>query len=175
MEFNGKSPNGLNQNSVNSVSLFVSGSSVLTATSESVSVVGKLSGSAVQTNQIGTPNGATLQINANTQISGSVSASTFIGDGSGLTNINAASIGDIYRIKSGSAIATISPNNGLEINVNTIISGGLVISGSQTLTGSLNMTGKALIIGSLTSSELRATGGVTAPNITWSNIHILLR
>jgi hypothetical protein len=46
MEFNGKSPNGLNQNSINSVSLVVSGSSILTATSESVSVVGNFTASA---------------------------------------------------------------------------------------------------------------------------------
>ena len=64
MEFNGKNPNGLNQNSINSVSLVVSGSSILTATSESVSVVGKLSGSAVQTYEIGTVDNSPLQIKA---------------------------------------------------------------------------------------------------------------
>ena len=40
MKFEGKSPNGINQNSVNSVSLFVSGSPILNASSESVNVVG---------------------------------------------------------------------------------------------------------------------------------------
>ena len=135
MEFNGKSPNGLNQNSINSVSLVVSGSSILTATSESVSVVGKLSGSAVQTNQIGTPNGATLQINANSQFSGSVSASIFIGNGSGITNINASSLGDLDRIKSGSAQAVISPNLGLVVNTNTTVSGSLRVSGSTNING----------------------------------------
>jgi hypothetical protein len=110
MKFEGKSPNGINQTSVNSVSLFVSGSPILNASSQSVSVVGNFTASAVQTNVIGVTVGSSLQIKGNTQISGSISASLFQGDGSGLFNINAASIGDLFRIKSGSAVAAISPN-----------------------------------------------------------------
>jgi hypothetical protein len=171
MEFNGKSPNGLNQNSINSVSLFVSGSSILTATSESVSVVGKLSGSAVQTYQIGTPNGATLQVNANTQFSGSVSASTFIGDGSGITNINASSIGDLDRIKSGSAQAIISPNLGLVVNTNTTVSGSLNISGSENINGgNLNIvSGGINITAPDTSISITATTNGRTIAITPSN------
>ena len=167
MEFNGKSPNGLNQNSVNSVSLFVSGSSILTATSESVSVVGKLSGSAVQTYQIGTIGGSPLQIIANTQITGSlnvsssISASLFRGDGSGLTNINASSIGDIDRIKSGSATAIISPNLGLAVNTNTTISGSLTvgstINGGFTLdvSGSTRLRNDVTVIKGISGEYIR--------------------
>ena len=74
MQFNGKDPNGLNLNSVNSISLFVSGSPIINASSESVSVVGNFTASAVQTNIIGTGGGSNLQIRGNTQISGSITA-----------------------------------------------------------------------------------------------------
>ena len=93
MEFNGKSPNGLNQNSVNSVSLFVSGASILNASSESVNVVGNFTASKIQTDEIDSFGTNPLQIKANTQISGSanisssISASLFRGDGGGLFNI----------------------------------------------------------------------------------------
>lgn len=117
MQFNDKVSSGLNQNSINSVSLYVSGSPILNASSESVSVVGNFTASAVQTNAIGVSAlGTTLQIKGNTKVSGSLSASLFQGDGSGLTNINASSIGDLDKLKSGSAIAQISPNQGLKIN-----------------------------------------------------------
>jgi hypothetical protein len=99
--FIGKNPNGLNQVSSSVISLFVSGSPVINASSDSVSVVGNFTASAVQTNLIGvSTNGTTLQIRGNTRISGSLSASLFQGDGSGLTNIDATAIGDINQIKS---------------------------------------------------------------------------
>ena len=72
MQFNGKDPNGLNLNSVNSISLFVSGSPIINASSESVSVVGNFTASAVETKTIGVPSGSSLQIKSNTLISGSV-------------------------------------------------------------------------------------------------------
>ena len=105
MEFNGKSPNGLNQTSVNSVSLFVSGASILNASSESVNVVGNFTASKIQTDEIDSFGNNPFQIKADTKISGSLnissslSASLFRGDGSGLFNISATSIGDIDRLK----------------------------------------------------------------------------
>jgi hypothetical protein len=129
MQFNGKDPNGLNLNSVNSISLFVSGSPIINASSESVSVVGNFTASAVQTNIIGTGGGSTLQIRGNTQISGSITASLFRGDGGGLFNISATALGDLDRLKSGSATAIISPNLGLQVNTNTNIAGNLNVTG----------------------------------------------
>ena len=150
MKFEGKSPNGINQTSINSVSLFVSGSPILNASSESVNVVGNFTASAVQSNVIGTSNSSPLQIKANTQITGSVHVTTFVsastlygtlvGDGSGITNIPASSIGDIDRIKSGSAQAIISPNKGFEINTKTSVAGNLAVTGSVNITTNLNQT-----------------------------------
>lgn len=151
MKFEGKSPNGINQTSVNSVSLFVSGSPILNASSESVSVVGNFTASAVQTNVIGVTSGSSLQIKGNTIISGSISASLFQGDGSGLFNINAASIGDLYRIKSGSAVAAISPNKGLEINTGVTVKDYLIVTGSGIFKGDISVAGK------ITTTELFAT------------------
>ncbi len=68
------------------------------------------------------------QFRTDLQLSGSFSGS-FQGDGSGLTNIPAAGIVglNLSQISSGSSTATISPNNGLQVN--TSISGS-IISGS---------------------------------------------
>ena len=129
MEFNGNNPNGLNQTSVNSVSLYVSGSPILNASSESVSVVGNFSASKIQTDEIDSFGDNPLQIKANTQISGSInisssiSASIFRGDGSGLFNIDAGAIGDLNTLKSGSATAIISPNKGLVVNTDLTVAG----------------------------------------------------
>ena len=72
----GKSPNGLNQISASKIELFVSGSSVVGFTSESVNIVGKVSASAVQTYEIGTPQSQTLDIKSNTKITGSLNVSS---------------------------------------------------------------------------------------------------
>ena len=74
----GSNPNGLNQTSVNSISLFVSGSAILNASSESVSVVGNFSASKIQTDEIDSFGANPLQIKANTQISGSANISSSI-------------------------------------------------------------------------------------------------
>lgn len=64
--------------------------------------------------------------------SGSFSGS-FEGDGSGLTNIPASGIVglSLFRIASGSATASISPDKGLQINTDTQITGSLLVSGSK--------------------------------------------
>ena len=128
MEYLGNNPNGLNQQNKDVISLFVSGSKIANFSSQSVDVVGNFSASKIQTDEIDSFANNPLQLKADTQITGSlnisssISASLFRGDGSGLFNINASAIGDINQIKSGSATATISPNNGLVINVKTSIS-----------------------------------------------------
>ena len=152
MEFNGKSPNGLNQTSVNSVSLFVSGASILNASSESVNVVGNFTASKIQTDEIGVSSaGTTLQIKGNTKISGSITASLFQGDGSGLFNISAASIGDLDKLKSGSAIAQISPNQGLRVNTGITVNDFLIVTGSGIFKGDVTVAGK------INTTELFAT------------------
>ena len=60
-------------------------------------------------------------------ISGSVSASLFRGDGSGLFNIPALTS---TLIASGSATASISPNKGVEINTSVTINDYLLVTGS---------------------------------------------
>ena len=65
------------------------------------------------------------QFTGSVAISGSISASLYVGDGGGLFNIPAAALQDLElnKIISGSAIAIISPNSGL--NINTTISASL--------------------------------------------------
>ncbi len=148
MEYLGKSPNGLNQLSSSLVALFVSGSKIVDFSSASMNVVGKITASGVQTYEIDSFGTLPLELKANTQISGSlaisssITASLFRGDGSGLFNIQASSIGDIDRLKSGSAEAIISPNRGLEINVPTTISSSLGVTGSVQISQNLNVAGR---------------------------------
>ena len=104
MEYLGNNPNGLNQQNKDTVSLFVSGSRIASFSSQSVDVVGNFSASKVQTDEIDSFGTNSLKIKADTQISGSLSvsssitASLFRGDGSGLFNSSAESIGDINKI-----------------------------------------------------------------------------
>ena len=129
MEYLGGNPNGLNQQTKDKISLFVSGSRIANFSSQSVDVVGNFSASKIQTDEIDSFGNNPLQINANTQISGSInisssiSASLFRGDGGGLFNISAESIGDLDRLKSGSATAIISPNKGLVVNTDLTVAG----------------------------------------------------
>jgi hypothetical protein len=109
----GNNPNGLNQLSASLVSLFVSGSRIANFSSAS----------GIQIDKVGTFSNTTLEITANTKISGSITASLFSGDGGGLFNINAAAIGDLDRLKSGSATAIISPNKGLVVNTDLTVAG----------------------------------------------------
>ena len=76
-------------------------------------------------------------ITASGNVSGSATSTssfgTYIGDGSGLTNIPASGITglNLSRIASGSVTASISPDNGLQINTDTQITGSLIVSGSN--------------------------------------------
>jgi hypothetical protein len=80
-------------------------------------------------------------------ISGSVTASTFtgsfIGDGSGLTGIQAAGVVglNLSQIATGSFTASLSPN-GFNVNTNTSITGAVNITGSISLNGEPIGTGK---------------------------------
>ena len=162
MEFNGKSPNGLNQLSASLVSLFVSGGAVINVSPQSVNVLTDITASGVQTSEINPTVGGTLSIQGNTKITGSllvsssisassVVANTLVGDGSGITNIPASSIGDIDRIKSGSVQTIISPNKGLEVQTSLTVKDFLVVTGSGIFRGDLS------VAGTINTTELKAT------------------
>ena len=106
------------------------------------------------------------QITGSLNVSSSISSSLFRGDGSGLFNISADAIGDINRLRSGSAVAQISPNQGLQINVNTQISGGLGVTGSQYISQNIVVGGDSRISGNETILGNLAVGGrITATEL----------
>ena len=111
MAYNGKISNGFNQLSSSLVALFVSGSRAVDY-------------------------GVT-----SSQFYGSISASAFVGNGAGLTNISVDAIGDITTLKSGSTTAVISPNQGLRVNTALTVKDFLIVTGSGIISGSLNVVG----------------------------------
>ena len=163
MEYLGGNPNGLNQLSSSLVALFVSGSRIVDFSSASLNVVGNITASGVQTYEIDSFGNLPLEIKSNTQITGSlavsssITASLFRGDGAGLFNISATSIGDIDKIKSGSATAIISPNKGLVVNVPTSIDGVLAVNGNSNITGSVVISQNLNVAGKITTTELHTT------------------
>lgn len=213
MSYKGIDPNGINQISQSLVSLYVNGERQIDISTENVDIINDLnvqgsvsasifSGSGEELfnipptalttdaqNQIFSgsatasisPNKG-FKVNVDTSISGALNVSESLtvggvisGDGSGITNINADSIGDIDRLKSGSAEAVISPNLGFEINVDTEISGTLDISGSLRTNDTLKVDKSAdigtdldvgnnvtigndlTVAGKITSTELHTT------------------
>jgi len=140
MEYLGGNPNGLNQLSSSLIALYVSGSRIANFSSESVNVVGNFTASGIQTNLIVSQSNSPIQIKGNVQVTGSlniassVSAALFRGDGSGLFNLDANSLGDLDKLKSGSAIAQISPNQGLKVNTGVTINDFLIVTGSGIFT-----------------------------------------
>lgn len=96
-------------------------------------------------------------------ISGSATSTasfgTYLGNGSGLTNIPASGITglNLSRIASGSVTASISPNKGFQVNTDTQITGSLLISGSSTPLLSLPDAPKAAMVisGSNDGTRLR--------------------
>jgi len=64
-----------------------------------------------------------------------ITASYFTGDGSKITNISMTGVTglDFSKIYSGSATASISPDNGLSVNVDTHITGALSVNGTVTI------------------------------------------
>ncbi len=157
MEYLGGNPNGLNQLSSSLIALYVSGSKIANFTSESVNVVGNFTASGIQTNLIVSQSNSPISVVGNVKITGSlnisssISASIFQGDGSGLFNINASAIGDLAQLKSGSAIAQISPNKGLIVNTGVSVDNFLIVSGSGIFKGDIQVAGK------VTTTELHTT------------------
>lgn len=94
---------------------------------------------------------------------GEISGGFISGDGSGLFNVPAEALGDIDRIKSGSAQAVISPNNGLIVDVPATINNDLTVTGSSTINVDLTVDndasvgGDLSVAGRITSQELLTT------------------
>jgi hypothetical protein len=107
---------------------------------------------------------------------------SFKGDGSQLYNIPSSGVTglNLNKIISGSVSASISPDRGLEINTNTIISGALSISGTTTLGGNIvPLTPRGATLGTLelpfadifvSSGSINIAGIVGQPNTTLSNV-----
>ena len=89
---------------------------------------------------------ANHDLNVEGNISGSNITGSFIGDGSGLYNIPMSGITnlELSKIVSGSVSASISPDNGLQINTDVVIDG--------------TLTAKELYINYVTSSVLYESG-----------------
>ncbi len=109
------------------------------------------------------------------QITGSVSGS-FTGDGAGLFNIpRSAFTGDAFRIASGSATASISPNRGLEVNTGVSIRDFLIVTSSgifkSTVTASMfSGSGRGLfdIPLSALAEQVVAANKITSGSVTAS-------
>ena len=115
MAYNGKAPNGFNQLSSSLVALFVSGS-----------------------------RSADFGVTSS-QFYGSLSASAFLGNGAGLTNLSIDSLGDITTLKSGSTTAVISPNQGLLVNTALTVKDFLIVTGSTSIGGNLVVSGSTTL------------------------------
>ena len=80
-------------------------------------------------------NNSGSQFTGSVNVSGSVTAQFYYGDGSNLLNVPSTVA---PRIASGSATASISPNNGLEINTGVSINDFLIVTGSAKFYSSLS-------------------------------------
>ena len=91
----------------------------------------------VSTNTVNT---GSLYLTSN--VTASYFTGSFVGDGSHLYNIPASGVTDLNlsQIASGSATASISPNNGLRINTKTEVSGSLIVG-----LGSLDLTAPEIL------------------------------
>jgi hypothetical protein len=109
-------------------------------------------------------------LNVNNSITASFFTGSFIGDGSGLTDVPATSIVglNLSQIASGSVTASISPDLGFRINTDTEITGSLIVSGSSTFTniGPAIFSGSVDISGSTFITELTASSAFIPGNVT---------
>src|SRR6056300_1428480 len=94
---------------------------------------------------------------------GEISGVFISGDGRGLFNVPAEALGDIDRLKSGSAEAVISENQGLRINTGTTIDKFLIVTGSgifknnAQVDNDLTIGNDLSVGGTITSTELITT------------------
>jgi hypothetical protein len=93
---------------------------------------------------------------------------TFSGSGANLFGIPATGITglNLSQIASGSASASISPNNGLVVNTNTKISGSAQITGSLGVTGSFSVSGSTGTLFSSNADTLLISGSLIVTGST---------
>jgi len=94
---------------------------------------------------------------------------SFTGSGIGLYDIPASGITglELNRIASGSATASISPNNGLRINVKTEVTGSLTVSGNTYTNGDVYISGNTSQTGSIDlTGDITLGGNITIGNQT---------
>jgi len=147
-------------------SLYVSGSVYGTASW----ALNALTASYVQNAQVAPNYTLTSSFNAFTSSynTGSFSGS-FVGNGSGLTNISASNIVglNLSQIASGSVSASISPVSGFNVNTNTNVSGNLSVSGNITASNALikgALTAQTLVVQTISSSVIYSSGSNTFGN-----------
>jgi cytoskeletal protein CcmA (bactofilin family) len=115
-----------------------------------------------------TISGVTINDLQSTNITASYVSASFVGDASGLYNLSLTGITglELNKITSGSATASISPNFGLSVNVDTSITGAFTVSGSniyEFVTGEMQigqMDYSAFFYTDISYAEMYASGEV---------------
>jgi cytoskeletal protein CcmA (bactofilin family) len=126
-----------------------------------IDLTGNIEGNTISGVTINNLTGTTAYI---ANVSGS-----FTGSGMGLYDIPASGITglELNKIASGSATASISPNNGLRINVKTEVTGSLTVSGDTYTSGNVYITGNTSQTGSIDlTGDIILGGNITIGNQT---------
>ena len=111
-----------------------------------------------------TGNGYALQVIGSTNIVGTVTATSFVGDGSALTNLNASATG--WTVVSGGIYNTLLNNVGIGTSVPRFnLELGSVGSGST----SIYVNGEAKFVGFITANNVSVTGIITATSFDLQN------
>jgi len=124
------------------------------------------------------------EITGSLSVTGSVEATSFSGSGADLFDIPASGITglNLSQISSGSVSASISPDNGLQVNTFTTITGSLTISGSIFNTTLPDSTGSGHVLMyntssgefSYTASSAIGGGGGNASNDNFQQVFLLM-
>lgn len=104
-------------------------------------------------------NGFKLNVNGNTNISGNLTATTFFGDGSGLTNLSNDSLwSPVTGVGTG-----IYPNNSIPVGIGTTIPNyNLEVGAPGSATTAIYVNGKAVFAGFTTTADVTVGGMLTS-------------
>jgi len=148
----GSTMDGIPFYSTNTKTLYILDKSGNTA----INLTGNIEGNTISGVTINNLTGTTAYI---ANVSGS-----FTGSGVGLYDIPASGITglELNKIASGSATASISPNNGLRINTKTEVTGSLTVSGDTYTSGNVYITGDTYQTGSIyLTGDVKLSGSIT--------------
>jgi hypothetical protein len=148
----GSTMDGIPFYSTNTKTLYILDKSGNTA----INLTGNIEGNTISGVTINNLTGTTAYI---ANVSGS-----FTGSGMGLYDIPASGITglELNKIASGSATASISPNNGLRINTKTEVTGSLTVSGDTYTSGNVYITGDTYQTGSIyLTGDVKLSGSIT--------------